>query len=178
METIRIFWTREVGAGLLEYLLAMLPSLTERPAAAGSSFALPMEDFNLRRRQYQAAALLADLRPRRGAGELLLAVTGADLFAHGLNFVFGQADPAGSCAIFSLFRLGSGLTGEDPPAPLFHRRALTEAVHESGHLLALPHCADPGCAMHFSNTLAETDHKGPGLCGKCLAWLRTADLAG
>ncbi len=177
MERIRLFWTPEVKADLREYVLAMLPSLLERPAAAGSPFELGMEDFSMRRQQYRAAALLATLRPRRAAEELLLAVTGADLFAPGLNFVFGQADPAGRCAIFSLFRLGPGLTRETPPASLFQRRALTEAVHETGHLLALPHCPDPACAMHFSNTLAETDRKGPGLCEKCRRRLRAADLA-
>jgi len=46
-------------------------------------------------------------------------------------------------------------------------RALKEAVHELGHLLGLPHCDNPRCIMFFSNTLADTDRKGPGFCPAC-----------
>jgi len=55
---------------------------------------------------------------------------------------------------------------------LFARRAATEAVHELGHSYGLAHCDDRGCVMWFSNSLAETDRKGPRFCPAHAAELR------
>ena len=91
------------------------------------------------------------------------AVTHRDLFAGGLNFVFGIASPGGACLI-STARLVAG--ADDA---LFRARLLKEAVHELGHTLGLGHCADSGCVMHFSNNLADTDCKGDAYCSRCAA---------
>jgi len=56
-------------------------------------------------------------------------------------------------------------------AELFLRRALTEAVHEVGHLLGIGHCPQPTCVMHFSNSLYDTDRKGPTFCSRCQEFL-------
>jgi archaemetzincin len=55
----------------------------------------------------------------------------------------------------------------DDDSALFDARVLKEAVHEYGHTLGLGHCVDPGCVMHFSNTLADTDRKGDWFCPRC-----------
>jgi archaemetzincin len=127
---------------------------------------LPQDAYDLRRNQYLANALLglaaraahapADPRAR------VLAVTEADLYAGDLNFVFGVAQSRGPAAVISLCRLGFGA---DPP--LRRERALKEAVHELGHTLGLAHCPNAKCVMHFSNSLADTDHKGSSLCTAC-----------
>lgn len=50
---------------------------------------------------------------------------------------------------------------------LFHKRVLTEAVHELGHTYGLGHCKNLRCVMFFSNSLVDTDRKGPEFCPDC-----------
>jgi archaemetzincin len=99
--------------------------------------------------------------------EVILGVTGVDLTVPGLNFVFGLADPRSRGAVISLARLYPESYGQPRNPPLFKKRALKEAVHEVGHTLGLGHCPNPACIMSFSNSLADTDRKGPGFCRLC-----------
>jgi archaemetzincin len=125
------------------------------------------------RSQYPGEPFLAALAAARPPGkELVLGVTGVDLTVPGLNFVFGLADPLARCAVISLARLYPEFYGQPRDPGLFKARALKEAVHELGHLLGLGHCPDPACIMFFSNSLADTDRKGPGFCARCREWLR------
>jgi archaemetzincin len=118
--------------------------------------------------QYPGAPFLTALAAARPPGdELILGVTGVDLTAPGLNFVFGLADPEGRAAVISMARLYPEFYGQPRDPRLFKARAVTEAVHELGHLLGLGHCIDPACVMAFSNSLADTDRKGPGFCEAC-----------
>jgi archaemetzincin len=118
--------------------------------------------------QYPGAPFLAALAAARPPGdEFILGVTGVDLTAPGLNFVFGLADPGGRAAVISLARLYPEFYGQPRDPRRFKARAVTEAVHELGHLLGLGHCVDPACVMAFSNSLADTDRKGPGFCEAC-----------
>ena len=120
------------------------------------------------RSQYPGAPFLAALAAARSSGEeVVLGVTGVDLTAPGLNFVFGLADPAARCAVISLARLYPEFYGQPRDPRRFKARAVKEAVHELGHLLGLGHCPDPACVMAFSNSLADTDRKGPGFCAPC-----------
>ena len=91
----------------------------------------------------------------------------ADLYAPGLNFVFGIADTEGRRALISLARLRPEFYGSPPDDTLFRQRAVKEAVHELGHTCGLGRCHDPRCIMFFSNTLHDTDVKGPGFCAAC-----------
>ncbi len=61
----------------------------------------------------------------------------------------------------------AGFYGLPSNPQLFKERALKEAIHELGHLLGLGHCPNPACVMFFSNSLGDTDRKGPGLCPEC-----------
>lgn len=124
---------------------------------------IPRGALHKRRRQYRAPAFLE--LARRSDGQYVLAVTDVDLFAEPLNFVFGQAEMGGRAAVISLSRLRSA------DRLIFHERVLKEALHELGHNAGLDHCPDEACVMHFSNTLADTDRKGPGFCRSCEAKL-------
>jgi archaemetzincin len=120
------------------------------------------------RRQYPGEPFLQALETARQPGdEVILGVTGVDLYVSGLNFVFGLADPRRRGAVISLARLYPEFYGQPRNPQLFKERALKEAIHELGHLWALGHCPDPACIMFFSNTLTDTDRKGPGFCAQC-----------
>ena len=125
---------------------------------------LPGRGYVRARGQYRAESLLAFVSGH--AARHVLGITQRDLFAGGLNFVFGIASPGGACVV-STARL---LAGADDA--LFRARLLKEAVHELGHTLGLEHCADPGCVMHFSNSLSDTDRKSDAYCPRCAARLR------
>jgi archaemetzincin len=120
------------------------------------------------RNQYPGAPFLAALAATRPPGEeIILGVTGVDLTVPGLNFVFGLAAPESRAAVISLARLYPEFYGQPRDPVRFKARAVKEAVHELGHLLGLGHCPDPDCVMSFSNSLADTDRKGPGFCQAC-----------
>lgn len=115
------------------------------------------------RGQY-GAGVLVDLLVARGGAGWRLGVSGWDLFEDGLEFVLGQATLGGCCAVIALPRLREGAD-----AALLFRRALTEAVHELGHVAGLPHCPRPTCVMSVSRTVADVDAKGLDFCPDCRA---------
>jgi archaemetzincin len=168
---IWLFWTADVDPEVLNHLrenLAMVFCGTVEP---GRTFELREKELHTARGQYKSTPILWRLRILKPDRDFLLAVTEADLYADGLNFVFGEAYPAARCAIISLARLKVGYPGKPFTAELFLRRALTEAVHEVGHLLGIGHCPQPTCVMHFSNSLYDTDRKGPTFCSRCQEFL-------
>jgi archaemetzincin len=147
-----------VAQDVLEHLRQQMSAFDEvviSPAAP-----LPAKGFNSKRGQYLASSLFGACLAESGAR--VLGVTEADLYETGLNFVFGYSQPDGRVAVISLARL------RDPNRVRFLERAVKEAVHETGHTLGLAHDEDrPGCVMHFSRTLADTDRKGRDYCPAC-----------
>ena len=135
---------------------------------------LQPDAYNPARGQYRGTPFLeALMRLRRDPKEIMLGVTEEDLYDGGLNFIFGLASPAGVCVI-SLKRLDNRFYGLPQDDVLYFKRVLTEAVHEIGHVLGLPHCPNPHCVMHFSNSLADTDQKGYRFCPDCAAKAKAA----
>src|SRR3990167_7486042 len=102
----------------------------------------------------------------------ILGIVDIDLYVPELNFVFGEADVAHGVCIISLVRLHQEFYGLPKNENLFFERALKEAVHEVGHTYRLGHCGDTRCIMHFSNSLQDTDIKGPDFCRRCKLKLR------
>jgi archaemetzincin len=123
--------------------------------------------YDKRRKQYLGIRFLSQLKKDKAKGDKVLGVVDVDLYAPGLNFIFGQAEIAAGTAIISLSRLRQEYYGLAPDEELFMERAVKEAVHELGHTFGLEHCQNAKCVMHFSNSLADTDWKGAAFCSRC-----------
>jgi len=125
---------------------------------------VPFRAYRGERGQYEASAFLGEMLGRC-AGRFL-AVTGVDLYAPGLNFVFGLAQCPGRGAVVSLHRLDPSFYGQKGGKRLLLGRLVKEAVHEVGHTLGLGHCGGR-CVMSFSNSILEVDAKGEEPCFTC-----------
>jgi archaemetzincin len=164
---VRLVSVGSLPPPLLSFLQEGLTRELGASVRLGENLALPVS-CSEGRRQYPGEPFIQALAGARTPEEgVILGVTNVDLFVAGLNFVFGLADPASQVAVISLARLYPEFYGRPRNPQLFKERALKEAVHEIGHVLGLGHCPDPACIMYFSNTLADTDRKGPGFCARC-----------
>jgi archaemetzincin len=92
----------------------------------------------------------------------LLAVTDRDLFVPVLTFVFGQAQLGGRSAVVSLARLRQEFYGLAAQSRVLLERAAKEALHETGHMFGLVHCADRSCAMSLATNVRQIDLKQAG----------------
>jgi len=154
-----------VEEALVAWLVERISAVLGVDVAARPPFSPARAAYNPERRQYLSSALLSRLEPP--AGHALLALVDDDLYAPGMNFVFGQADPGAGAALVSIYRLRPERYGRAPDLDLLRRRTLIECIHELGHLAGLGHCARAGCVMRFSNSLQDTDRKGPDFCLRC-----------
>lgn len=94
------------------------------------------------------------------------------------NFVFGHAQLANSCGVYSLSRylsnFGSSQNTEYKPEeekggePTIIRRACKVMCHEICHMYGLSHCIYFECLMNGSNHLQEADKRPSFLCPVCL----------
>ncbi len=162
----------EVDRKEIDFLPAELEEAFGLAARWGPALVVPSDAFHRSRGQYLAAALLEALSGVP-PGEFLriLGIADIDLFAPGLNFVFGQALMGGRDCVISLVRLRPLFYGLPPDELLFRERTVKEAVHELGHTFSLEHCSDPACVMRFSNSLSDTDRKSRRFCPRCRSLL-------
>jgi archaemetzincin len=176
-----------VGSVRLSVLQTLAGDLTalgfSAEVAVGNPIPVPLAAYDPGRRQFLSTAVLEAAlgeRRRTGAGRAgrtakavrILGVIDRDLYVPRLNYVFGTA--GGSGAVISLTRLRQSFYGRTEDEDLFRKRVLTEAVHELGHTFGLVHCPNACCVMYFSNSLGDTDRKGPGFCSACKARLSAA----
>jgi hypothetical protein len=64
--------------------------------------------------------------------------------------VFGQASLADRVGVWSIYRNGE-IDGDETERRKFLRRTLKTALHETGHMLGIPHCIAFECGMNGSN---------------------------
>lgn len=159
-----------IGEVMQEVLGKLKPGLKERfsrEVETGRNLPEPAFAYDRKRNQYLSTLILKAVEHQEEylPYERVLGVADRDLFVPDLNFVFGIAGER--VAIISLARLRQEFYGLPKDEALFERRVLTEAVHELGHTYGLGHCKNPRCVMFFSNSLVDTDHKGPDFCRMC-----------
>lgn len=154
---------------ILEVLIEDLARVFPCRVRTVTRLKVPANSYNSRRNQYQAPLFLTVLRrfmdPEKR--EKILGITDKDLYVHGLNFVFGQAEFPGVFAVISLARLHQSYYDLPEDRVLFLKRVIKEAVHELGHTFGLEHCPNSYCVMYFSNSLYDTDRKTDEFCQSC-----------
>lgn len=150
----------EVAAPVLQGLMDGLPgALPVQPELRPA-----LEDATWEGGPLAASAVVDALRAQGG---WTLGITERTVLDEGGEPVIGQAEVGGAAAVISL----AALRGSDPLA--LPHRVLASAVHEVGHLAGLEHCGDPGCAMHPSRCLRDTDAKRAAPCEACAKSMRT-----
>lgn len=109
------------------------------------------------------------LKPRRRPDAIAtIALVTCDLWPGDLNWVFGQASLSERVGVWSLHRNGDPRAGEEA-FRLCLRRTLKTAVHETGHMLGIPHCAAYECCMNGSRSREESDRQPLEFCPECQA---------
>jgi len=154
----------EIARGLVK----LFPDTTS--SVITEALPLPEQAFEKKRKQYNSSQILNELRvfvAKNAEFHRILGVADVDVFASGLNYVFGEAYTPGKAALISLWRLRPEFYHERGDVSIFKLRSLKEAIHELGHTLGLHHCRSNFCVMHFSNSIFDTDKKQSLLCDQC-----------
>lgn len=123
------------------------------------------------REQVDADRLLAALDAAAIPGTVQVGLTGLDMGVAIFTFVFGRAMRDGHTAVVSLARLTPEHYGLASDPDLLMRRAVTEILHELGHVAGLGHCNDFACIMHFAPNVESIDVRGAGFCDACVTAL-------
>jgi archaemetzincin len=168
MEKILIVAVGKVDLDILRNIANALAEIFHCKVELGREIPIPHDSYNSKRRQCHSTIILRKIRTIKPKDfERILGVTDVDLYVPELNFVFGEADISSGVTVISLTRLRQEFYGLHPDRRLFLERAIKEAVHEIGHTCGLNHCSNPKCIMYFSNSIKDTDIKGPGFCNVC-----------
>jgi archaemetzincin len=167
-KTISIVLIQPVNSEITDDLLSHVEMLFDHKCTLIS---LPLDigfAFAEERRQYNSTAILGRIKSNlQNEARALLAIINDDLYASGLNFVFGEAEVGGKVGIISLARLRPAIWDEPDSLEIIKQRTRKEATHELGHIMGLRHCRNSRCVMYFSNTLGDTDKKADKFCPDC-----------
>jgi archaemetzincin len=157
----------EIDQKVIQVLKDELSKVFKNAVVVGKEVPGPHYVFNQRRKQYLSTIILKAIIEQKEYPEdhKILGIVDHDLYVPELNFVFGEASR--KAAVISMTRLRKTFYHLPEDQSLFHRRVLTEAVHELGHIFGLGHCQNPRCVMFFWNSLMDTDRKGWEFCQEC-----------
>jgi len=164
---------------LLGYLVDNLGKIFNFPIKIRDKTDTGTQFFNAARGQHNANRILDFLARKINIipGHIYLGILDQDLYVPSLNFVFGLASCQPRICLISTARLNPAFYREQINQyneENFHRRIVTEAVHEIGYALGLGHCQNSSCVMYFLNTLQDTDNKGVNFCKLCKKELNRA----
>ena len=107
------------------------------------------------------------LKPDRSEDAMaVIGLVTCDLWPGDLNWVFGSASLHERVGVWSLHRNGDP-RASDEAFRLCLRRTLKTAVHETGHMLGIPHCAAYECCMNGSRSREECDRQPLEFCPEC-----------
>jgi archaemetzincin len=155
--------------------VALMPDLgTDKIPAAAQR----VNGFTNQRQLLSTYILYNVLKPTRPNDAVaVLAITSEDLWpGKDWNFVFGQASLADRVGVWSTARMGD----PEKEAPLYMRRVLQVAVHETGHMFGIKHCIAYECCMNGANHQGESDRAPLVFCAECdakLWWACQLDAA-
>lgn len=118
------------------------------------------------------------LKPQRPEDAVaVIGLVTCDLWPGDLNWVFGQASLRDRVGVWSLHRNGDP-RASDAAYRICLRRTLKTAVHETGHMLGIPHCSAYECCMNGSRSREENDRQPLEFCPECqpkICWTCGAD---
>ncbi|NPA80149.1 MAG: archaemetzincin family Zn-dependent metalloprotease [Thermotogae bacterium] len=161
-----------VPLGDVLFLGAIGEDVEETFCAEARIYRLPLNlevAYSPERGQVHAGTVLRMMEGIEIPGAIkVLAITDADLYERGLNFVFGEAQLGGRNTVVSIHRL------RHPDPGVFLERVLKEVNHELGHTFGLGHCTNPRCVMSFSNSILDVDRKSRRFCPSCRRLLNEA----
>lgn len=167
-ELIYIIPIGKVEEDLLDYLLPKIANVFSSIVKVGEALSAPDYAYNKRRNQYNAPTILKKLESLNlEEAKKAIGIVDVDLYALGLNFVFGEASLGGKVSLIALPRLRQTFYGLSEDKDIFYKRTFKEAIHELGHTFGLEHCRKRECVMHFSNSLFDTDYKSENFCEVC-----------
>jgi archaemetzincin len=169
MKYLYVAATEEVERGALGAVTARIEAEFGGPVRSMEMGSMDFA-YNVERRQYGSIPLLEELLKRcPNDAWKVLAVTERDLYIPVLTFVFGQAQLGGRVGVLSLARLRQEFYGMPADQTVFRDRLHKEALHETGHLFGLVHCAERECAMSLATNVRQIDLKMDGFCAACRA---------
>lgn len=166
---VHIFWDHGAPEGLARPSGRAIASITGTTVKVCES-PLVLNGYIGHRRQVDAGVVLDGIGTfmhRQGIPGPVLLVIGQDIFATGLDFVFGLARPPTRASVISGVRLSNEYYGRRPNDEDLVERLAKEGSHELGHIYGLSHCDNHECIMFNPHTLDELDGKKKEFCPVC-----------
>jgi len=179
MKVVHLLPVGRIDAGLLEFLREAIPNRLGVECTILPFHLDPAPSYHAERQQFHSSEILQrsarlvrsqDWRffaVAESADWRFLAVADVDLYIPILEYVFGEAQLGGPCALVSTFRLRQEFYGLERDDALVGERLLKESIHELGHTLDLRHCPDYRCVMASSHAVEWIDLRQSTLCPHC-----------